>query len=144
MELKLTLTLKSCPKAARSHLFPLQVNSYPAPHLVVIVVKGRLGHSLSVIKDTLVACGGWNTLTRKSCISWKKGHDGWEDFHTLRSNCVFSLQIHQTIMPSRRYCEVENNYITSSQLKKHISFQPIEVLSRSGGHGRQGGHNHLW
>ena len=110
MELKLTLTLKSSPQAARSHLFPLQVNSHPAPPLIVIVVKGRLGHSLSVIKGTLVACGGWNTLTRKSCISWKKGQEGWEDFHTLRSNCVPSLQIHRTIMPSRRYCEVENKY----------------------------------
>ena len=84
MELKLTLTLKSSPQAARSHLFPLQVNSHPAPPLIVIVVKGRIYHSLSVIKDTVVACGGWNTLIRKSCISWKKGQDGWEDFHTLR------------------------------------------------------------
>ena len=77
-------TLKSSPQiqAARSHLFPLQVNSHPAPHLIVIVVKGRLGHSLSVINDTLVACGGYDALT--SCISWKKGQDGWEDFHTLR------------------------------------------------------------
>ena len=112
MELKLTLTLKSSPQAARSHLFPLQVNSHPAPPLsvIVIVVKGRLGHSLSVIKDTLVACGGWDLDIRTSCISWKKGHDGWEDFHTLRSNCVLSLQIHRTMMPSRRYCEVENKY----------------------------------
>jgi len=42
---------------------------------------GRYYHSLSVINDTLVACGGMYTLT--SCISWKKGQDGWEDFHTL-------------------------------------------------------------
>ena len=82
MELKLTLTLKSSPQAARSHLFPLQVNSHPAPHLIVIVVKGRVAHSLSVINDTLVACGGVHTLT--SCISWKKGQGSWEDIHTLR------------------------------------------------------------
>ena len=81
MELKLTLTLKSSPQAARSHLFPLQVNSHPAPHLIVIVVKGRSDHSLSVINDTLVACGGFDT--KKSCISWKKGQDDWEYFHTL-------------------------------------------------------------
>jgi len=42
---------------------------------------GRQSHSLSVINDTLVACGGGNTPT--TCISWKKGQDGWEDFHTL-------------------------------------------------------------
>merc|ERR1711962_548947 len=42
---------------------------------------GRDRHSLSVINDTLVACGG--SSTRTSCISWKKGQDGWEDFHTL-------------------------------------------------------------
>ena len=41
MELKLTLTLKSSPQAARSHLFPLQVNSHPAPHLIVIVIVQR-------------------------------------------------------------------------------------------------------
>ena len=90
MELKLTLTLKSSPQAARSHLFPFQVNSHPAPPLIVIVVKGRFYHSLSVIKDTVVACGGWNTLIRKSCISWKKGQDGWEDFYTLRLDYVLS------------------------------------------------------
>jgi len=44
---------------------------------------GRYQHSLSVINDTLVACGGRNTKTRKSCISWKKGQESWEDFHTL-------------------------------------------------------------
>merc|ERR1711962_732337 len=44
---------------------------------------GRQSHSLSVIKDTLVACGGYDTKNRKSCISWKRGQDGWEDFHTL-------------------------------------------------------------
>ena len=82
MELKLTLTLKSSPQAARSHLFPLQVNSHPAPHLVVIVDKGRQHHSLSVIHDTFVACGG--DYTKTTCISWKKGQDDWEDFHTLR------------------------------------------------------------
>ena len=110
--MELEPTLKSSPQiqAAGSHLFPLQVNSHPAPHRIVIVVKGRLSHSLSVINDTLVACGGGDKRSRTSCISWKKGQDGWEDFHTLRSNCVFSLQIHQTIMPSRRYCEVENKY----------------------------------
>ena len=95
---------------ARSHLSPNQVNSHPAPHLTVILIKGRYRHSLSVINDTLVACGGGDKRTRTSCISWKKGHDGWEDFHTLRSNCVLSLQIHRTMMPSRRYCEVENKY----------------------------------
>jgi len=42
---------------------------------------GRKYHTLSVINDTLVACGGGSTKT--SCISWKKGQDGWEDFHTL-------------------------------------------------------------
>merc|ERR1719228_1752066 len=42
---------------------------------------GRDAHSLSVINDTLVACGGYDALT--SCISWKKGQDGWKDFHTL-------------------------------------------------------------
>lgn len=43
---------------------------------------GRIDHSLSVINNTLVACGGeW---TKTSCISWKKGQDGWEEFHTLR------------------------------------------------------------
>ena len=86
MELKLTLTLKSSPQAARSHLFPLQVNTHPAPHLIVIVivVKGRLGHSLSVINDTLVACGGYRRVSWKSCISWKKGQESWEDFHTLK------------------------------------------------------------
>merc|ERR1711962_1926180 len=42
---------------------------------------GRYGHSLSVINDTLVACGGEDTMT--TCISWKKGQDSWEDFHTL-------------------------------------------------------------
>jgi len=42
---------------------------------------GRRHHSLSVINDTLVACGGDSTT--ESCISWKKGQDGWEDFHTL-------------------------------------------------------------
>jgi len=52
---------------------------------------GRKYHSLSVINDTLVACGGalggYDTDT--SCISWKRGQDGWDDFHTLsqgRSN----------------------------------------------------------
>jgi len=43
---------------------------------------GRLAHSLSWVNDTLVACGGGST--KKSCISWKKGQDSWEDFHTLR------------------------------------------------------------
>jgi len=58
-------------------LFPAKASCtippFPSP--------GRWFHSLSVIKDTLVACGGKDTL--KSCISWKKGQDGWEDFHTL-------------------------------------------------------------
>jgi len=58
-------------------LFPAKASCtippFPSP--------GRRGHSLSVINDTLVACGGSDT--RKSCISWKKGQDGWEDFHTL-------------------------------------------------------------
>ena len=81
--MELQQTLKSSPQMqpARSHLSPLQVNSHPAPHLIVIVVKGRREHSLSIINDTLVACGGEDTKT--SCISWKKGQVGWEDFHTL-------------------------------------------------------------
>jgi len=58
-------------------VFPANANCtippFPSP--------GRESHSLSVINDTLVACGGYNT--DKSCISWKKGQDGWEDFHTL-------------------------------------------------------------
>merc|ERR1711962_511503 len=40
---------------------------------------GRRRHSLSVINDTLVACGGSDTKTRTSCISWKKGQNSWED-----------------------------------------------------------------
>jgi len=44
---------------------------------------GKWRHSLSVINDTLVACGGFDTKTEKSCISWKKGQDSWDDFHTL-------------------------------------------------------------
>merc|ERR1719474_1797256 len=44
---------------------------------------GRCDHSLSVINDTLVACGGIDPKIWKSCISWKRGQDGWEDFHTL-------------------------------------------------------------
>jgi len=43
--------------------------------------EGRADHSLSVINDTLVACGGLHGW--KSCISWKRGQDGWEDFYTL-------------------------------------------------------------
>jgi len=58
-------------------VFPANANCtippFPSP--------GRSQHSLSVINDTLVACGGRETKT--SCISWKKGQDGWEDFHTL-------------------------------------------------------------
>jgi len=44
---------------------------------------GRCDHSLSVINDTLVACGGLDPKIWKSCISWRRGQDGWEDFHTL-------------------------------------------------------------
>ena len=82
--MELQQTLKSSPQMhpARSHLSPNQVNSHPAPHLIVIVVKGRTDHSLSVINDSLVACGG--EYTKTSCISWKKGQDSWEDFHTLK------------------------------------------------------------
>ena len=89
MELDSSLKSSLQMQPARSQLSPIQVNSHPAPHLIVIVVKGRWGHSLSVINDTLVACGGGSTgsgdtKTSKSCILWKKGQDGWEDFHTLR------------------------------------------------------------
>jgi len=58
-------------------VFPANANCtippFPSP--------GRESHSLSVINNTLVACGGYNT--DKSCILWKKGQDGWEDFHTF-------------------------------------------------------------
>jgi len=52
---------------------------------------GRIFHSLSVINDTLVACGGHST--EKSCISWKKGQDGWEDFHTLSQRRSFHAAV---------------------------------------------------
>ena len=56
---------------------------------------------------------------------------------------VLSLQIHQIMMPLRRYCEVQNNrYIILAQI--YLSFQQREVFSRSGGRGRREGHNHSW
>ena len=50
---------------------------------------GREGHTLSVIGDTLVACGGWeeNAFVEKtgtSCVSWRKGTENWKDYHTLK------------------------------------------------------------
>ena len=52
-------------------------------HLIRPLFQGRYRHSLSVINDSLVVCGGEGT--EKSCISWKQGQTSWEDFHTLRS-----------------------------------------------------------
>jgi len=52
---------------------------------------GRNRHSLSVINNTLVACGGRDTKT--SCISWKKGQDGWEDFHTLSQSRYYHAAV---------------------------------------------------
>merc|ERR1712013_432552 len=63
-------------------VFPAKANCtippFPSP--------GRYYHSLSVINDTLVACGGKKGYsTWYTCILWKKGQDGWEYFHTLSS-----------------------------------------------------------
>ena len=53
----------------------------------IISSKGRFGHSLSVINNTLVACGGYgyglNTIG-SSCIFWQKGQASWSHYHTLR------------------------------------------------------------
>jgi len=68
-------------------IFPAKANCtippFPSP--------GREDHSLSVINDTLVACGGYNT--KESCISWKRGQDGWEDFHTLGNERYFHAAV---------------------------------------------------
>ena len=59
------------------------------------IFQGRYRHSLSVINDSLVVCGGKGT--EKSCISWKQGQTSWEDFHTLRSVCSnYSNAIHMS------------------------------------------------
>jgi len=66
-----------------AEVFPANANCTVPPPLHQ---PGRKEHSLSVINDTLVACGGQDTKT--SCISWKKGQDSWEDFHTLNQERV--------------------------------------------------------
>jgi len=42
--------------------------------------KGFIGHTLSVINGTLVACGGWGL---RGCSSWQPGKDTWEDYGSL-------------------------------------------------------------
>jgi len=46
----------------------------------------RQYHSLSVVDNgrQLVACGGDDRYTRKSCISWRSGQDEWTEYATLR------------------------------------------------------------
>ena len=60
-------------------------------HLIRPIFQGRYRHSLSLIKDSLVVCGGKGT--EKSCISWKQGQTSWEDFHTLRSVVTTAMPI---------------------------------------------------
>jgi hypothetical protein len=50
---------------------------FPAP--------GRTFHTLSVVENgrQLVACGGIEADTRRSCISWRRGQDEWTHYATL-------------------------------------------------------------
>jgi len=71
-------------------VFPANSNCTIPPPLPQ---PGRLGHSLSVINGTLVACGGYRRVSWKSCISWKKGQESWEDFHTLNEERCYHAAV---------------------------------------------------
>ena len=65
------------------------IPSFPEPGNPLIILfsfQGRLSHSLSVVDNgqQLVACGGFYSSTRTSCISWRSGHDEWTQYATLR------------------------------------------------------------
>ena len=74
------------------------------------LVTGREGHTLSVVNETLVACGGVSNFTMVSCISWRRGQNTWNmletegGFLTLRWNCVISCVYSEQPSPSRLPC----------------------------------------
>jgi len=44
---------------------------------------GRIRHTLSLIGNTLVACGGQDAPAMTTCISWQSGQSEWTDYYTL-------------------------------------------------------------
>ena len=47
-------------------------------------ISGRIRHTLSLIGNTLVACGGQDAPAMTTCISWQSGQSEWTDYYTLR------------------------------------------------------------
>ena len=94
------------------------------------IFQGRYRHSLSVINDSLVVCGGKGT--EKSCISWKQGQTSWEDFHTLRSVCSnYSNAIHMSNQEPR-IVSLKPLFLLGLQLGRAIPYL-IFVTGATGG-----------
>ena len=51
-------------------------------------ISGRIRHTLSLIGNTLVACGGQDAPAMTTCISWQSGQSEWTDYYTLRLSCT--------------------------------------------------------